>query len=374
MSLDRERRLTMAGLAAGRGGSESKDRRSRPTILVVTLVVLGASLVAPAGAAAHGPVDPAASSYLARVSSVPAGLEAKPIDGDLRMWLQVDPRLTVVVLDYRGAPYLRFSPSGVQVNENSSMYYLNQTPAQLPPTNLTPSTPVRWDQVSGGHVYEWHDGRLGALAATALAPGTTYVGRWTVPIRVQGAAAVIAGSLYYAPNPSLVWFWPIVVAAACVLAALRLRRSALDLSLARSLAVVAMVAFAVAGAGQQLHGRPAITVGQLLVLAAVLAFTAWGLWRIAIRRHGWFTFFAIAAAAIWEGASLVGVLVHGFVLVALPAFLARSAVVVCLACGVGLLPIIFRMAEVPQRRAGAPPPPPEDEIDWSGEAALEWDA
>jgi hypothetical protein len=40
---------------------------------------------------------------------------------------------------------------------------------------------------------------------------------------------------------------------------------------------------------------------------------------------------------------------------------------------VGLLPIIFRMAEVPQRRAGAPPPR-EDEIDWNGEAALEWDA
>jgi hypothetical protein len=29
---------------------------------------------------------------------------------------------------HRGAPYLRFSPTGVEVNLHSSMYYLNQTP------------------------------------------------------------------------------------------------------------------------------------------------------------------------------------------------------------------------------------------------------
>ena len=32
------------------------------------------------------------------------------------------------MLDYRGVPYLRFTRSGVAVNENSEMYYLNQTP------------------------------------------------------------------------------------------------------------------------------------------------------------------------------------------------------------------------------------------------------
>ena len=63
----------------------------------------------PVWGGAHGPVAPIASSYLARVGRVAAGIDAKVIDGDLRMWLRVVPSETVVVLDYRGAPYLRFS-------------------------------------------------------------------------------------------------------------------------------------------------------------------------------------------------------------------------------------------------------------------------
>jgi hypothetical protein len=59
--------------------------------------------------------------------------------------------------------------------------------------------------------------------------------------------------------------------------------------------------------------------------------------------------FLIAAAAIWEGATLVGTLVYGFVLLALPAFPARLVVVACLAGGVGLLPVVFALAERPQR-------------------------
>ncbi len=42
-------------------------------------------------------------------------------------------------------------------------------------------------------------------------------------------------------------------------------------------------------------------------------------------------------------------LFDGFVLLALPAFLARMAVVACLAAGVGLLPVVFAMAERPDR-------------------------
>ena len=87
------------------------------------------------------------------------------MDGDQRMWLRVPAAQTVVVLDYRGAPYLRFSPAGVEVNHNSEMYYLNQTPvAETPPANLTASTPPDWHRVSGGQQYGWHDGRLHALA------------------------------------------------------------------------------------------------------------------------------------------------------------------------------------------------------------------
>jgi hypothetical protein len=333
--------------------------------------VLLAMLLVPAAAAAHGPVNPPASSYLATIRQLPPGLGAKVVDGDLRLWLRVRPTLTVVVLDYRGAPYLRFSRRGVQVNHNSSMYYLNQVPPQLIPANVSAHTQPRWIDVSAGHAYEWHDGRLHALAATALVPGSTYLGRWSIPLRIDGRPAVIAGGLTYAPNPSIVWFWPIVVTLACVLAGVRMRRPALDIRLARGLALAAIAAFIVAALGEQLHGRPNVSAGQLVVLTLLLAFAGWALRGLALGRHGWFGFFLIALAAVFEGATLIGVLLHGFVLIALPSFVARAAVVICLAAGVGLLPLIFRLgdpARRPQEHAPVEPKP-----DWDDEGAWEWD-
>ncbi|MFZ0091745.1 MAG: hypothetical protein WAL63_19735 [Solirubrobacteraceae bacterium] len=317
------------------------------------LVIIVAALALPATAGAHGPIDPAASSYRARISQIPSGLHAQVIDGDLRMWLRVDPGRTVVVLDYQGAPYLRFSRSGVAVNEASAMYYLNEVPPQIPPVDLGPHTAPRWHRVSSDHAYGWHDGRLHALAATALAPGATYVGRWRVPLQIDGAAAAIAGGLYFAPSPSIVWFWPILVALACAVAVLRLRRPELDERAARTLAAAALAAFAVAIAGQQLHGRPTVSVGQEITLAAALAFVAWGGRGLVLHRHGWFTFFVIAAAAIWEGASMISVLLDGYVLMALAPFVARVAVVTCLSAGLALLPFVFALAERPRgRRSG----------------------
>jgi hypothetical protein len=321
------------------------------------LSIIVAAVATPATAAAHGPIDPAASSYQARIGQVPGGVQAKVIDGDQRLWLRVAPRRTVVVVDYQGAPYLRFSAAGVAVNQASAMFYLNQVPALSPPADSGPTAAPRWNHVTAAHTYGWHDGRLHALAATAVAPGATYLGRWRIPVRVDGAAAAIAGGLYYAPSPSIVWFWPILVAMACVLAARRLRRAELDERIARGLAAVALAAFTLAAAGQQLHGRPAVSVGAGITLAVSLAFVAWAARRLVLRRHGWFTFFLIAAVAIWEGSSLITVLLDGYVLLALPPFLARVAVVTCLSTGVGLLPIVFAMAERPARSSRTRPGP-----------------
>jgi hypothetical protein len=210
-----------------------------------------------------------------------------------------------------------------------------------------------------------------------LTPGASYLGQWRIALRVDGAPAALAGGLYYDPSPSIVWFWPIIVSLVCVLAALRLRRPELDVRVARGLAAVALVAFAVAGAGQQLHGRPTVSLGQEITLAVALAFVAWGVHRLVLRRHGWFTFFVIAAVAIWEGASLIAVLFDGFVLVALPPILARAAVVACLSSGVALLPVVFAMAERPvrgrpRRSGGRRGPAPEAPETATGEDREAW--
>ncbi|HEY5431060.1 MAG TPA: hypothetical protein VIK04_18230 [Solirubrobacteraceae bacterium] len=314
------------------------------------LLVIVTALALPAAATAHGPVDPAASSFLARISQVPAGVHGQVVDGDQRLWLQVVPARTVVVLDYRGGPYLRFSTAGVDVNQASAMFYLNQVPALIPPAGIGPHVTPQWHRVSSGHAYEWHDGRLSDLAATALTPGATYAGRWRVPLEVDGAGAAIVGGLYFRPSPSIVWFWPIIVALACILAAMRLRREPLDERVARGLAALALAAFGLAAVGQELHGRPTVSIGQEITLAVMLAFVVWGARRLAVRRHGWFTFFVIAALAIWEGASRITVLLDGYVLQALPAALARVAVVACLSSGLALLPLVFAMAERPTWR------------------------
>jgi hypothetical protein len=321
--------------------------------LIGALIVIVAALAVPSTAAAHGPVDPPATSYLARIVHLPPGVSAKVIDGDQRLWLRVAGQQTLVVLDYQGAPYLRFSRDGVEVNEASAMYYLNQVPAQVPPLHTGPAVAPRWSRVSAGHAYGWHDGRLHALATTALPHGAAYLGPWRVALRVDGAPAAIAGGLYYRPSPSIIWFWPILVALACVLAAGRLRRPELDERVARGLAAIALAGFAVAVCGQQLHGRPSVSAGQVVVLAVALTFAAWAAWRLAVHRHGWFTFFIIAAVAIWEGASMIAVLLDGYVLIALPAVLARVAVAACLSAGVALLPVVFALAERPRRRGAA---------------------
>ena len=318
----------------------------------------------PAVAEAHGPVAPVATSYLARLTNVPAGLDAKVVDGDLRLWLRVVPSSTVVVLDYRGAPYLRFSRSGVDVNQDSSMYYLNQTPAETPPADLGPNVRPQWHRVSSGHDYGWHDGRLHALAATALSPGTEYVGRWTIPVRIDGRLSAISGGLWHANDPSIVWFWPILVLLGCVLAARRLRRPELDTRVGRVLSVAALVAIAIGGAGQQLHGRPFVSIGQYIGLGVILAAAVWGLFWVLVRRPGYFSFLVIAVVAVWEGIQLVPTLLNGFVLTAVPAFAARTAAVACLGSAAGLLSLVTRIAdraEAASAISGDPPDDPDDE-------------
>ncbi|PZS11099.1 MAG: hypothetical protein DLM64_07320 [Solirubrobacterales bacterium] len=334
------------------------DRPRRHTIGVALAGVLIALAAGPPVAQADGPTNPVATSYLAKVTQVPAGLEPKIIDGDLRIWLQVVPSKTVVVLDYRGAPFVRFSRSGVELNHNSPMYYLNQSPAEIPPTSLGPSTAPRWSRVSSGHAYRWDDGRLNSLSKTALAPGTEYAGRWTIPVLVNGRRTAIAGDLLHAENPSIVWFWPILVLLACVLASRRLRRPELDLGVARALSFAALVSIAIAAISLELHGRPTVAVVQFVALGIAIACVAWGLRRVLFAPTGYFYFFVIAFGALGAAGDLVTTLVHGYVLAALPAFVVRAGTVLGLASGGGLLLLLGRLGA--QKRARPVPRPARD--------------
>ncbi len=326
--------------------AESRPRHLVRRSLGACAVACLLSALIPGGADAHGPTAPVATSYLARITGVPVGLRAQVIDGYVRMWLSAPPGMTVIVLDYRGAPYLRFTRAGVQVNENSSMYYLNQTPvAATPPADLNAHTTPSWHSVSGARAYEWHDGRLQALASVELSPGTNYAGRWSIPVLVDGQRTTITGTLWHRNDPSFVWFWPIVVLLACVIAAWRIGSAELDARVARALGVACLLGTLAADIGRSLHGRPGVTVFQWVEFAVVAGFVCWGLRQVLFRNAGFFSYFVIGSVAVWEGLNLLPTLLNGYVLIALPAFVARVATVVCLGCGVSIMWPMFRLAE-----------------------------
>ena len=328
----------------GRYGS-SQVRRASGLIL---LALLAAGL-APGRASAHAGVSaPAATSYLARITAVPAGLDAKAVDGDQRLWLRVPASRTVIVVGLRGAPYLRFSPRGVEVNTQSPTYYLNRARPLTPPAGLGPQTPPAWKLLTGAHSTSWHEDRLHALALAAHPAGSRYLGRWFVPVVVDGRRTSIAGGLWYAPRPSLLWFWPLVLLLACVPALLRLGDAGLAEAAGWSLAGLALAAATVGRLGRELYGRPTVSSGQLALVALTCAVTV-ALATLWLRRD-WrpVVGVAIGVAAAYQGFALLGTLRNAYVLAVVPAWVERGAATVSLAAGLALL-LVTILGSAPTR-------------------------
>jgi hypothetical protein len=241
------------------------------------LIGLGAAGLLPARASAHaGLTAPAATSFLARISSVPRGVEARVVDGDQRLWLRVEPPHAAVVLGLRGEPYLRFDARGVAVNTRSPTYFLNRPLPRVVPAGLGPNTPPAWKLVAVAHSTSWHEDRLHAAALAAHSSTTRYLGRWVVPLVVDGKRTWVDGNLWQAPRPSLLWFWPLVLLLACVPALLRLRDAGLEAAAAGTLAALALAAATLGRLGRELYGRPTVSAGQL-VLAGSTCLVAAGL-------------------------------------------------------------------------------------------------
>jgi hypothetical protein len=315
-------------------------------------LTLVAAAILPGRAAAHaGLTAPAATTDLARIASVPPGLEATIVDGDQRLWLRVPPPRTVVVFGLAGEPYLRFSGAGVEVNVHARTYFLNR-PRPLPvPGRLGPP---EWRLVTSAHSTSWHEDRMHAAALAAHAPGNAFLGHWLVPLRVDGRAAAIRGGLWQGAPPSLLWFWPLVLLAACLPALLRLRDARWDGAAQLSLAALALSAATAARLGRELYGRPSVSAGQLTLVAATCAVAvALGVlflnrdWRVVAA-------IAIGGLALYQGLALVGTLRHAYVLAVLPAWAERTATIASLASGIALLVVVVAGAPDPRITLAAP--------------------
>jgi hypothetical protein len=309
---------------------------------VAVLALLAAAALLPGRALAHaGRTAPAASAFLATITSAPAAVEARVVDADQRLWLRVAPGHDVVVLGLREEPYLRFSDRGVETNTASPTSYLDRARPLTPPAGLGPRTPPSWKRVSGGRSRSWHDDRLHALALAAHPPGDALLGRWVVPLVVDGRRTAVIGTLRHAAAPSLLWFWPVLLAAALVPALLRLPAARLDAQARLALALLALAASTTARLGRELYGRPTVSTGQL-VLATLTCAVAAGLAALSFRRE-WRSLAATVtgALALYQGLALAGTLRNGFVLAAVPAAVERTAVAVSLGAGPALLLLVL---------------------------------
>ncbi len=314
--------------------------------MALLAAILGTSFALPQMAAADGPIAPTATDYLARVTHAPEGVEAKVTNAYLNLWVRVPAESRVTVLDFRNVPWVRFTPHGVAVNRNSWQYYLSQVPVPaVPPNGLTRSTPPHWVQVSSGHQYQWREGRLHALAAIALTPGHSYVGRWQIPVIVNGRAGSIIGGIWHRGAPSIVWFWPVFVLIACALAAWRLRSAELDRRLARPLALLLLALVAVGTGGKYLHGSPGVSPTSVVLLVLILAVLAALAKRLLSGNWGGPLLLVTAVIALWAGLTLLPTLTHGYALVALPLFAVRLIAAVLLGGGFSLALFGVRMLD-----------------------------
>src|SRR5690349_1564078 len=202
--------------------------------LGVFLATLGL-LASPASA--HSTSGPPASNFHAVVRGVTPtvrGVHARlGADGE-QIELRVDGGARVTVLGYQGEPYLRVSRAGVFENRESPAVALNRTRVPTGAAPRGPIGPARWVRISSGSTARWHDHRAhwmgGATpAAVRRDPDRSHViGRWRIPIRVDGApgtvtgsvarASAVAGSIDWSPPPNaLLWIGLAVLLAAVVL-------------------------------------------------------------------------------------------------------------------------------------------------------------
>ena len=323
----------------------------RASLLLACLTGTLAGLVAlPAAALADGPVAPTATDYRAQVTHAPRGIRAEVVNAYLDLWVQVPPSARVTILDFRGAPWVRFTPRGVAINRNSQEYYLSQVPVPaVPPKGLTRATPPHWITVSSGHAYSWREGRLHALATIALAPGQRYVGSWRIPVVVNGDPGTIVGGLWHRGAPSVVWFWPVLVLLACAGAAWRVRSAELDRRLSTGIGLLLLACVAVGMGGKYLHGSPAVTAGNVALLLVTMAVLGVVAGRMLRARPGGPLLLVTTVIALWAGLTLLPVLTHGYALIALPIFLVRVIAATLLGGSLSLL--LFAVRRLDRVRA-----------------------
>ena len=317
-------------------------------------VALAVWLLVPATASAHvgrGPV--VAVNDQARITGIEplhAPFEARVVDGDQAVWVRLRRGHELIVLGVIGEPFLRIGGSGVFVNARSPTAQIDKVGGSSVRPSFARRAAPRWKRVASGRSYRWHDHRLHALASLGGTGPARRLGSWTIPLRLDGSAAAIAGGLWYRPAPD-VWVWLLIPLTFIVAAVVTLRFG--DSLLARRvtmwLAAVAVVALVAARAGREFYGRPTPAVAGYISFAIGVTVAVWALYRFLVRPtdYSGLAALVIGVVAAAEAAALLSVLYRPVVLAVFPAWFERACVSLAFGAGVAatLLCVFAGMAD-----------------------------
>lgn len=193
-------------------------------ILAASGAALAWVALAAAPASAHSVSGVGATNFhtnLRSVSPEPPGLEVRVVESGSRLEVR-NGGAEVLVLGYKGEPYLRIGPDGVFQNLLSTASYINATrKGSLPPVSAQNAKvgDTDWERISSDPVARWHDHRIHWMLPTnppavSASPGRTHVviPEWVVDLRQGSQAITVKGDLVWKPGGSaLPWF--VVIAA-----------------------------------------------------------------------------------------------------------------------------------------------------------------
>lgn len=174
-------------------------------IRLVATAALLALAATTSTALAHGG---GSANYISNVeSSGPAAgaAQIEVLDRDDRIEVRNTGDRTIVVEGYNDEPYVKLSGDGtVEVNTRSPALYLNEdrfAEVETPASADADAAPV-WRVENRAGRFDWHDHRIHWMARSrpekVTDPGErTKVFDWEIPVRVDGRAGAITGSLFW---------------------------------------------------------------------------------------------------------------------------------------------------------------------------------
>ena len=181
----------------------------RPVAAFVAGVVLAAAFSTPAFADPAGPTD--YRSEVVSVDPATADIEVEIIGGDSFVQLTAQPGTDVIVVGYRGEPYLWFRPDGtVAENRNAPTTYQNLSRyGSDAPAGADPEAAPDWHQVASDHRWAWHDHRAHWMQDTrplGASPGDQIL-EAVVPLVVNDAEVSVTVASTWQPAPSAMPAW-----------------------------------------------------------------------------------------------------------------------------------------------------------------------